>query len=182
MEKKIAYNTQYYRNNKKNKSIVHQCPHCDYSTTGPKIALKNHIMAKHTPESERPYQCLDNNCCRGFAQKKLLERHMLRVHNKKVCLTINRSITEFHVERGKYEPASKATSNRVNYYLSKPNNILYPEDLKDFEFLPGKKINKNHIYYDAREGYINLKTYNEDEIRKKRKKKKRKKRKIIILQ
>ena len=74
MSKNVAYNTQYYRNNKENKKIVHQCPHCNYSTTGPKITLKNHIMAKHTPESERPYQCLHPNCCRGFAQKKLFVR------------------------------------------------------------------------------------------------------------
>jgi hypothetical protein len=177
MKTEIAYNTQYYRNNKKNKKIVHQCEKCNYSTTGPKIALKNHIMAKHTPESERPYQCEYNNCCRGFAQKKLLERHLQKIHNKDVCLTIDRTIVEFHVEVGLYHPASKATQNRVKYYLSKPNGILYQKDLKNFEFLPGKIINKNHIYYDAREGYINLQTYNEHQIYKKRKRKK----KTIIL-
>ncbi len=177
----IAYNTQYYRNNKKNKTIIHQCPHCNYSTTGPKITLKNHIMAKHTPECDRPYQCPHNNCCRGFAQKKLLERHLLKVHDENICLTTDRTIVEFHVKRGKYNPASRATQNRINYYLSKPNGILYQEDLKNYEFLPGKKINKNHIYYDARENYISLKTYNSEEIKQIRLNKKIKKKKSIIL-
>ena len=163
----VAYNTQYYRNNKKTKKIIHQCPHCNYSTTGPKITLKNHIMAKHTPESERPFQCPCNNCSRGFAQKKLLERHLQKVHNQTVDLTINRSIVEFHVKKGKYIPASNATKNRVSYYLSKRNGILYPNDFDDFEFLPNKKLNKNHIYYDAREGYIELQTYNKSQLKKK---------------
>jgi hypothetical protein len=163
---KIAYNTQYYRKNKKTKKIVHQCPHCNYSSTGPKITLKNHIMAKHTPESKRPFQCPHDNCCRGFAQKILLQRHLKKVHNTEVDLTIDRTIIEFHVKIGKYNPASNATKNRVAYYLSKRNGILFPSDLTEFEFLPGKIINKNHIYYDAREGYIELQTYNAIQLKK----------------
>ncbi len=163
----VAYNTQYYRNNKTTKNIIHKCPHCNYSTTGAKVIIRNHVWAKHTEEKDRPFQCPHTNCSRGFAQKILLQRHLKKIHNQSVILTIDRKIAEFHVKVGRYVPASNATKNRVKYYLSKRKGILYPSDLTNYEFLPNKKINKNHIYYDAREGYIELKTFNPTQLKNK---------------
>ena len=53
----MCKSTTYYRKNKETKNVIHMCPHCNYTTTGPKITLQHHIMAKHTPEEERlfPY-------------------------------------------------------------------------------------------------------------------------------
>ena len=37
----VNNSTDYYRENKTRKRVVHVCPHCDYYTTGPKISLKH---------------------------------------------------------------------------------------------------------------------------------------------
>ena len=79
----MCESAKYYRKNKKTKNVIHMCPHCNYTTTGPKITLKHHILAKHTPEEERPFQCRHEGCKRGFAQKIHLDRHMEKVHNVK---------------------------------------------------------------------------------------------------
>ena len=157
--KKIAHNTNYYRKNKISKKKVHYCPHCNYTSAGPKVTIRNHIWAKHTPESEKPFQCTENNCCRGFAQKVLLQRHLKKIHNIDKDLTTKRTIVKFEIQRGTYKPASVGTANRVNHYLSQPDGILYVSQIGNFEFLPGKKLKKCHIYYDAREGYISMKQY-----------------------
>jgi len=156
---KIAHNTNYYRKNKITKKKVHCCPHCDYTSTGPKVTIRNHIWAKHTPESEKPFQCTHEGCNRGFAQKILLQRHLKKVHNIDKDLTTKRDIVKFVVKRGIYRPASKATENRVEFYLSQPDGIVLVEKMLNYEFLPGKKIKKSHIYYDSREGYIDMKQY-----------------------
>ena len=75
----VNNSTDYYRQNKRLKLVVHECPHCDYCTTGPKISLKHHIDAKHTEESEKPFQC--DHCERGFAQKAALINHISNIHN-----------------------------------------------------------------------------------------------------
>ena len=59
--------TQYYRDNRISRRIIYHCPHCNYETANCRISLIHHIHAKHTPESEKPYQCPE--CERGFAQK-----------------------------------------------------------------------------------------------------------------
>ena len=71
--------TDYYRENKKKRRVVHQCVHCDFETTYGKCVLINHINAHHTEECDRPFQC---SCCdRGFAQKAHLIVHLKKVHN-----------------------------------------------------------------------------------------------------
>jgi hypothetical protein len=179
---KVALNTNYYRKNKINRTVVHVCPfsNCNYETTGPAITLRNHIYAKHTPESERPFQCKFDDCNRGFAQKCLLQNHYKKVHGLQVNLKKNRTIQEYHINvDAEYIPTSQSTMNRYNYY--KENPIIMAEDLNKYEFLPGKFLNANHIHYDAREGYIKLKTYSVDDIKKKCKKvKKLKKIKLNI--
>ena len=52
----IALSTKFYRRNKVSREKVHKCPHCDYSTTGPKNGLIAHINAKHTKNEDKPYQ------------------------------------------------------------------------------------------------------------------------------
>ena len=76
--------TDYYRNNRINKTKMYKCSHenCNYTTYNSKSALINHINAKHVPESERPFQCKEPGCCRGFSQKAHLANHMKRQHNK----------------------------------------------------------------------------------------------------
>ena len=34
----VNNSTDYYRQNKTLKRVVHKCPNCEYSTTGPKIS------------------------------------------------------------------------------------------------------------------------------------------------
>ena len=119
--KTVARNTNYYRKNKIERNIVHKCPHdnCNYETTGPKQTLKNHINAKHVPESERPFQCTFNNCNKGYAQKCLLRNHYEKVHGLKVTLKKNRTIVEYHIDiyNSKYIPTTNSTMNRFNYLL-----------------------------------------------------------------
>ena len=33
-------------------------------------------MSRHTEEKDRPFQCTEPGCCRGFAQKGGLEKHL----------------------------------------------------------------------------------------------------------
>ena len=177
----VARNTNYYRKNKLERKVVHKCPYtnCNYETTGPKQTLKNHINAKHVPESERPFQCKFAGCNRGYAQKCLLSNHYKKSHGLTIELKKNRTIVEYHINTdGQYHPTTSSTINRYNYY--KENPIIKAENLNTFEFLPGKFLNANHIHYDAREGYINLKTISVDDIKKKRKIKKLKKIKINV--
>ncbi len=168
MTTNIAKNTNYYRRNKKERNIVHACPYdnCNYETTGPKTALKNHINAKHIPEHERPFQCKFEDCHRGYAQKCLLQNHYKKIHNLQLNLTKDRTIVEYHIDinNARYQPTTNSTTNRCNYYKQHP--IIKAKDLGTFQFLPGKYMNANHIHYDAREGYINLKTYNVDQMKK----------------
>ena len=95
----MCKSAEYYRKNKENRKVVHQCPHCDYSTTGPKIALKHHILAKHTPENERPFQCPHEGCCRGFAQKIHLQKHLCKVHNEKKQVGRKKTVLYYIVNR-----------------------------------------------------------------------------------
>jgi len=170
----IARNTNYYRKNKLERRVVHICPYnnCTYETTGPKQTLINHVNAKHVPESERPFQCKFTNCDRGFAQKCLLRNHYEKKHNLKLELKKNRTIIEYHIDtsNSEYEPTTASTINRLDYY--KKNPIIKAKNLGEFSFLPGKFLNANHIHYDAREGYIKLKTYNVDQIKNRKKVKK----------
>ena len=50
VQKPKKKNTEWYQKNKKERKVVHTCPHCCYCTTGPRIILTNHIYSKHTEE------------------------------------------------------------------------------------------------------------------------------------
>jgi hypothetical protein len=74
VEVEVGYSTQYYRRAKVN-GVKRHCPHpgCNYSTCYSKSNLRAHILAKHTPESERPFHC--EKCGQGFAQKAAMVKH-----------------------------------------------------------------------------------------------------------
>ena len=82
----------YYRRNKEERKIVYSCPHCNYETTGPKQNLKVHTWGCHTPENERPFKCPKKNCCRGFAAKHSLQKHLSKVHGETINLSVSRNI------------------------------------------------------------------------------------------
>jgi hypothetical protein len=166
----MKHNTKYYRRNKEKRFKVHCCPHCNYETTGPKHSIQTHIYAKHTKEEDRPFQCPCLDCNRGFAQKSLLEKHLLKVHDIKKNLSIKRDIYEYHISIGKLHPNSKSTKARINIYKEK--SIILASEIKHIEYLPNKFLKSSHLYYDAREGYITLNTYNIDQVNKRNEKKK----------
>ena len=167
----IKHSTNYYRKNKEKRKIIHSCPHCCYETTGPKSSLKAHIWSKHTEEKDRPFQCHVIDCCRGFAQKINLQKHLKKVHNISVDLKINTNIAEYHIELTRIIPKSIKIQNRIKFYMK--HSIIYPKDLnKPIEYIGNQIIKSNHLYYDAREGYINLKSLSYDDLKKKKKKKK----------
>ena len=106
----MCKSSNYYRKNKKTQNVVHLCPHCDYSTTGPKITLKHHILAKHTKECDRPFQCMHPGCERGFAQKIHLDRHLCKVHGEK----IDKGMSNFQYDRhNNYIMAVPITENFI---------------------------------------------------------------------
>jgi len=75
----VNQSTEHYRKKKESgEKLV--CPHegCDFSTCYSKNNLQQHIMAKHTADEDKPFQCTD--CVKGFAQKSALERHMVSFH------------------------------------------------------------------------------------------------------
>ena len=158
---KKHYGRDYYRRNKLQGFRVHKCPHCTYETTGPKNGLKAHIYAKHTPENERPFQCPEPGCCRGFAQKGGLEKHLEKVHGKKVSLKVNREICLYIIRPGEYSPGSKKTEQRCDYYNKYP--VIKADNLPII-LENNQTITSKHLKYDAREKYISLSTYTIDEI------------------
>ena len=157
--KTIPINTLWYRKNKLTKKVVHTCPHCDYSTTGPKIILTNHIYSKHTAEKDRPFQCPFHDCCRGFAQKGSLIKHMEKIHKVKPLAQEkeNKTILEYHIELLNKEPKNKKTKLRYEFY--KNNLIITEEMIKKHSFLTPA-----YILYDSRVGYIKAKGYTSREL------------------
>ena len=73
-EDEVGQSTQHYRRAKVN-GVKRHCPHpgCNYSTCYSKNNLRAHILAKHTPASERPFHC--EKCGQGFAQKAAMIKH-----------------------------------------------------------------------------------------------------------
>ena len=145
--------TEYYRKNRETRRIIYQCPHCNYETLNSKITLRNHIHAKHTPESERPFQC--QKCDRGFAQKAHLHIHCEKIHNqhkeqrKIVAIAYIINLTE---KEGK----SKKTKARQIYYRS--HQVIKTNDLneKKHEYLPNVYMKQHDIHYDKKNGFIYL--------------------------
>lgn len=146
---------EYYRKNKKTKNVIHMCPHCNYTTTGPKITLRHHILAKHTPEEERPFQCHHEGCNRGFAQKIHLDRHMEKVHGVKKKKGKKKKVLYYVLKMGDNTPTSKKTIERMNFYTN--NNVLTPKKIKE-------NISMSAFHYDMRNGYIDVKSITEHYI------------------
>ena len=145
--------TQYYRENRETRRILYKCPHCDYATPNCKIALINHINAKHTPEHKRPFQC--SLCSRGFAQKAHLHIHYKKVHDRNIeqhKLFAIAYIIKVMEKKGK----SKKTKARQDYY--KNHSVIKSNDLnaKKHEYLPGIFMKQHDIHYDQKNGFINL--------------------------
>ena len=162
----------YYRRNKKQRTIVHYCPQCNYETTGPKQNLKVHIWGCHTPENKRPFQCPEKNCCRGFAAKHSLQKHLFKVHGKQINLSISRNICLYIIKSGKFLPPSEKTTARCYYYEKHP--VIKAQDLPIYfnDQSTGEQIviESSHIKYDARKKYIQIDSYTRDELHKLRNK------------
>ena len=147
--------TNYYRKNKKTKKVVHVCPHCDYSTTGPKITLKHHILSKHTLECDRPFQCMHPGCNRGFAQKQLLKNHLCKVHGEKKSPGKKKKVLYYTIKMGTEKPTSKKTQHRMTFY--EQNVILTTKKIKE-------NITMSCFHYDVRHGFIKSKSITENDI------------------
>ena len=156
----------YYRRNKEERNIVHYCPLCNYETTGPKQNLKVHIWGCHTPENKRPFQCPEKNCCRGFAAKHSLQKHLLKVHGKQINLSISRNICLYIIRLGEFLPPSEKTTARYNYYQKHPVIKAHKLPITFIDQLMKQKItiNASHIKYDARKKYIHIKSYTRQEL------------------
>jgi hypothetical protein len=124
----------------------HLCPHCDYSTLGPKITLKHHVLSKHTPENERPFQC--THCVRGFAQKSHLNCHIIKIHGGEIVAVKKNKIIKYEIEILDKLPKYKKTKIRYEFY--KQNQTIYTRDLEEMNFV------SRQLYYDAEKGYIKL--------------------------
>jgi len=147
----VCGSTIYYRKNRESKRVIYQCPQCDYSTTGSKITLKNHINAAHVCESERPFQC---QCCnRGFAQKAHLIGHLKKVHNIE---TIPKKISTllYIITVTDIIPTSKRTLARRVYYIK--HHSLKSRDIykKKHSYLSSIHLKNHDIHYDVKKGFI----------------------------
>lgn len=147
--------TNYYRKNKKTKKVVHVCPHCDYSTTGPKITLRHHILSKHTAECDRPFQCMHPGCNRGFAQKQHYQNHLCKVHGVKKPEGKKKKVLYYTIKIGEEKPTSKKTRERMKFYNN--NTILTTKKIKE-------NITMSCFHYDVRHGFIKSKSITENDI------------------
>lgn len=163
---KIAANTAYYRNNKKNRHKVHTCPHCNYETTGPKCILINHINAKHTQNTNKPFQC--NHCNKGFSQKAHLQNHLIKQHNVPEHIAKppvqSKNIFVYFITLTGKEAKSKSTMSRLDIYKRNPK--LFAEELKSIKVNDKQILKPHNLHYDAKQHYISLKTLTEHEYRK----------------
>ena len=145
--------TDYYRENKKQRRVVHSCPHCNFETTYGKCVLINHTNAHHTEECNRPFQC---SCCnRGFAQKAHLETHLFVTHEIEKT-TVKISSISYIIEPTLTHPRSIKTKARRAYYLT--HRVINTKDInnKQHEYLPGVYLKKHDIHYDTGKGFITL--------------------------
>ena len=147
--------TNYYRKNKKTKKVIHICPRCNYSTTGPKITLQHHILSKHTKECDRPFQCKHSNCDRGFAQKIHYQNHLCKVHGEKKEYGRKKKVLYYTIKIGSVAPSSKKTKERLSFY--KKNAVLTTKKIRD-------NISMSCFHYDVRYGYIVAISITENDI------------------
>ena len=152
MSKTVPYNTQYYRNNKLSRKIVHCCPHCNYETTGPKSALKAHIWSKHTPEKERPFQCPCHGCERGFSARANLNKHILKKHKITMPKKINKEVLIYKIDIKSNNAPEVYINNR--YIIAK--NLPCTFDNKTISF--------DSLFYDKGCGLINITPITRKEI------------------
>ena len=137
---------------------VHQCPHCDYSTTGPKNGLIAHIHAKHTKDEDKPFQC--KICQKGFAQKSNYHKHLQRVHNIEIEKPKNdKDIFLYIITPGSKMPTTKKVIERFNKYMSNP--IVIRSKINDYKISENETLTYNKLYYDKQSGIINLKSLTE---------------------
>ena len=151
--------TDYYRNNRINKYKTYKCPYenCRYETYNSKSVLTNHINAKHVPESERPYQCKEPGCCRGFSQKAHLVNHIKRHHKIKTPLLEERTTDIIYIINITDKiPRTKSTIARREFYIKNP--ILKGSKIfnKKYIYLGNKYIKNHDIHYDLKKGFITM--------------------------
>ena len=147
-QKTKKHNTNYYRRNKVEKFNIHKCPHCNYSTTGPKSSLQAHIWSKHTPENRRPFQCPCNDCERGFASRANLHKHLQSKHNviipkkKKTILLYEISLQNKNLEGLNND--RKEYYKKNNFIICNKLPIIYNNQRIDYDILEFDYL-KNHI-------------------------------------
>lgn len=151
----MCKSTNYYRKNKKTKKVVHICPHCNYSTTGPKITLQHHILSKHTKECDRPFQCKHLDCNRGFAQKNHYNNHLCKVHGEKKEKGRKKIVLYYTINIGEKKPISKKTKNRITFY--KKNSVLTTNKIRE-------SISMSCFHYDISHGYIIATSITENDV------------------
>jgi len=153
-EKIFTSNSGLWYHSKKcgvaNPKKTHKCPHCDYTTSGPKCILQNHIYSKHTAEKDRPFQCM--HCPRGFSQKSHLNKHMKKEHNMEAPENKDRNIIEYHIEVLSNIPVSEKAQSRMRLY--KKNPIINAKNMENLKFWYTKKLKPSHLHYDSKKGYI----------------------------
>ena len=140
---------------------THKCLHCDYTTSGPKCQLTNHINSKHTPEKERPFQCM--HCDRGFSQKMHLHKHLKIVHDMIPPSTINRTIIEYHVKVLNKTPTSEKARSRIKLY--EKHSIIKSKVMSSMKFYYTQILKPSHLHYDQKKGYINFVSKTKDDLR-----------------
>jgi len=155
--------TTYYRRNKETKETKHACDKCDYVTYYSKGVLHNHINAKHTLEKDRPYQCKEEGCDKGFSQKAHLIKHLENKHSK--IVKSKKHILYYNIMITDIQPCSQKIRKRIEFY--KNNKILSSESLYNNEYtykddvVGGKCDNSNTrvitlplLKYDNKKNYI----------------------------
>ena len=153
-ETMVRTSTEYYRENKRTRKVVHECPHCNYETTGPKQVMQQHIHAKHTPENLRPFQC--EHCNRGFAQKAHLHHHLHKEHDINMDSKRKIATIAYLIQLLPKMPKSRKTKARSSYY--KNHHFIKGRDIRNeqHEYLPGAFLKLHDIHYDAKKGFIQL--------------------------
>lgn len=149
----VCGSTAYYRKNKESGKVLHSCPHCDYTTTNCKTAIKNHINAIHVREDHRPFQC--NNCERGFAQKAHLTGHLKKVHNI-VVIESKISYLLYNIKITDCVPKSSKTLGRHLFYIANP--MIKSRDIynKKHQYLSGVYLKNHDLHYDLKKGFITI--------------------------
>ena len=149
--------TEYYQNNRVTKTIQYKCAQCDYITYNSRLVLVNHINAKHTEEKDRPYQCTEKGCARGFSQKAHLINHLKKIHSKDTEKYKNQKhILIYNIDKTDVVPRSKNTIARMKFYESNKN--ISSEEIHNNKYIYGdnKILSTINIRYDATKGYITV--------------------------